>query len=260
MKPGTALITGASGGIGLALAERFAADGHNVVLVARNQSKLEHIANKLHDQHGVATLAVAADLSDLETPEAIIRELTDKHITVDFLVNNAGFGGYGPFVATDKEDELGMIDVNVRALTELTKLVLPDMFARQHGRILNVASTAAFQSGPLMAVYFATKAYVLSFSEALQEELRGSGVTVTCLAPGPTATGFEARATEGKSGLFGRDVMSVDRVAGVGYRALHRGRTLVIPGARNRLTSFMIRFLPRQTVTHFVHRFMAPDR
>ena len=179
----TALITGASSGIGLDLARLFAKDGHDVVLVARSEGKLREIAAELERDFGMTAHVIVADLAKPDAPQTLVAQLP---VDVDVLVNNAGFGVLGPFVETDLAKELEMIQVNVVALTHLTKLLLPPMVARRRGRVLNVASTAAFQPGPLMAVYYATKAYVLSFSEAIADELRDSGVTVTALCPGPT--------------------------------------------------------------------------
>ncbi|SFD52320.1 hypothetical protein SAMN05428981_101758 [Bacillus sp. OV194] len=181
--------------------------------------------------------------------EALFQELQQQQITVDFLVNNAGYGLFGEFTETDLQDELSMIDINIKALTTLTKLFLPGMKERENGKILNVASTAAFQLGPLMAVYLATKAYVLSFSEALENEMKGMGVTVTALCPGPTKTGIESRANLGQSKLFKSGVMEVERVANIGYEGLMKGKSIVIPGFKNRLLANSIRFIPRKWVT-----------
>ena len=198
----TALITGASSGIGLELANLFARDGNDLVLVARSEGKLRQIASRLEGEFGIATRVLAADLAKPHAAQELVMTLNVHKVTIDALVNNAGFGLAGPFVATDLDKELEMIQVNIVALTELTKLLLPGMVTRRSGRILNLASTAAFQPGPLMAVYYATKAYVLSFSEAIADELRDSGVTVTALCPGPTDTGFAAVASLESSRLF----------------------------------------------------------
>src|SRR5918995_1521947 len=199
----TALGTGASGGIGEELARLFAADGHDLVLVARSRDKLERLANELGLKHGVAG-------------------------RVDALVNNAGFGSYGPFAETDLQQELGLLQVNVVALTHLTKLFLPAMIEREGGYVMNVASTAAFQPGPLMAVYYASKAYVLHFSEALSNETEGTNVVVSALCPGPTETGFVAAAGMEQSKLFERGAMTASAVAVEGYRGLFAGRPVVI--------------------------------
>ena len=243
----TALITGASSGIGADLARLFARDGYNLVLVARREAKLREL--------GVAATVIAADLTDPAAPRRIAGELRAKSIDVDVLVNNAGVGLTGAFAETDLRKELEMIQVNIVALTELTKLLLPGMVARRRGRILNVASTAAFQPGPLMAVYYATKAYVLSFSEAIAEELRETGVTVTALCPGPTETGFADAANVGATRLFTmtRPATSAD-VARAGYEAMQRGRRVVIPGAKNKLLAQSVRVSPRRLVTTIVRK------
>src|SRR6266446_5779728 len=224
----TALITGASSGIGLELARLFARDGHDLVLVARGAAKLEQLAAELRGQHNVVVRPLAKDLSQPAAPQEVVAELQAASVNVTVLVNNAGFGSYGFFHETDLANDLQMIQVNVTALTALTKLFLKDMTLARRGRILNVASTAAFQPGPLMAVYYATKAYVLSFSEGIANELKGSGVTVTCLCPGPTTTGFEERANLRQSRLFRGPVLDAKTVALAGYRACMRGKTLVI--------------------------------
>jgi short-subunit dehydrogenase len=186
----TALVTGASSGIGLDLAKRFAAEGYDVALVARSEGKLKEVAAALEAEHKVRAHVVTADLAKAGAADALVAALDARGIDVDVLVNNAGYASYGAFAETDLADELAMIQVNVVVLTHLTKLLVRKMVAKRSGRVLNVASTAAFQPGPLMAVYYATKAYVLSFSEAIAEELRDTGVTVTALCPGPTRTAF----------------------------------------------------------------------
>ncbi|HSP78304.1 MAG TPA: SDR family oxidoreductase [Myxococcaceae bacterium] len=251
----TALITGASSGIGLDFARLFAEGGYDVVLVARGQERLEALAKELGSQYGVGALALPADLSDPEAPGRLMERLRAEGRQVDVLVNNAGFASYGAFAGTELEEELRMIQVNITALTALTKAVLPGMLERKEGRILNVASTAAFQPGPLMAVYYATKAYVLSFSEALAEETRGTGVTVTCLCPGPTKTGFQSRAKMEESKLVnGKEMMDSLTVARAGYEGLHRGQAVVIPGMMNKLLAQSVRLMPRGAVTRLVHQ------
>jgi hypothetical protein len=251
----TALITGASSGIGLDFARLFAEGGYDVVLVARTESKLKALADELGTKHGVRALAVAADLADPAAPGRLMERLKAEGMQVDVLVNNAGYAGYGAFAETDAKMELDMIQVNIVALTALTKALLPGMLARKSGRILNVASTAAFQPGPLMAVYYATKAYVLSFSEALANETQGTGVTITCLCPGPTKTGFQERAKMEESKLVkGKDIMDSLTVARAGYEGLHEGRAVVIPGFMNKVLVQSVRFLPRSTITNIVRK------
>ena len=243
----TALITGASSGIGRELAGLFAQDGHALILVARNTEKLSQLAEELRKTHRIHTEIISQDLSTTASAQKIFEQLKEKEITVEFLVNNAGFGVYGQFRSTDIRRELDMIQVHVAALTHLTKLFLPAMLKQQFGRILNVASTAAFVPGPLEAVYFASKAYVLSLSLALSEELKHTHVTVTALCPGPTTTDFVRRAGIGKTRLFrsGSHVMSAEKVAKIGYRAMQKAKPVVIPGAFNKLQIFSTRFAPR---------------
>lgn len=250
----TVLITGASSGIGREFARIFAAHGYNLVLVARGRGKLQELADEFSEQHKVAVKMVAKDLSGHSSPRELFDELKKDGVQVDVLVNNAGFATYGFFKDTDLASELQEMQLNMVALTHLTKLFLPGMLAKGAGKILNVASTAAFQPGPLMAVYYATKAYVLSFSEALANELEGTGLTVTALCPGPTRTGFSERAEMGQSRLFRGRIMDARQVARVGYNALMKGKTVVIPGFKNRLFAFAVRLLPRKLVADFVRR------
>ncbi|MBV8858718.1 MAG: SDR family oxidoreductase [Acidobacteria bacterium] len=248
----TALVTGASGGIGEELARLFAADGHDLVLVARSRDKLARLSEELAGKHGVEAHALAADLARPEAPREIFEELSAGGVNVDALVNNAGVGSYGLFAETDLQSELDLLQLNVVALTHLSKLFLPGMIARRRGYLLNVASTAAFQPGPLMAVYYASKAYVLSLSEALANECGGTGVVVSALCPGPTETGFVAAAGMGDSKLFDRAVMDARTVAVEGYRGLLAGKTVVIPGFRNNLLARSIGLFPRNLVTKVV--------
>jgi hypothetical protein len=250
----TALVTGASGGIGEELARLFAADGHDLVLVARSRDRLARLSEELAGKHGVAARVLAADLARPEAPREIFEELAAGGVSVDALVNNAGFGSYGLFAETDLKSELDLLRVNVVALTHLSKLFLPGMIARRRGYVMQVASTAAFQPGPLMAVYYASKAYVLSFSEALSNECEGTGVVVSALCPGPTETGFVAAAGMGDSKLFDRAVMDARTVAVEGYRGMLAGKTVVIPGLRNNLLARSIGFFPRSLVTRVVRR------
>jgi len=245
----TVLITGASGGIGNELAKLFARDHHNLILVARSADRLTQVANELQ-ANGVTVKAVALDLSQPLAPKFLFDQLQCENIAVDILINNAGFGAFGEFATMPDEQIFGQINLNIIALTQLTKLFLPAMVQRRSGRIMNVASTAGFQPGPLMAVYYATKAYVISFSEAIANELANSGVTVTCFCPGATHTGFATRAGNDKSRLFKQlGAMSAERVALDGYRAVMEGRTLAISGAQNWLVAQSTRFGPRKLVT-----------
>jgi short-subunit dehydrogenase len=245
----TVLITGASGGIGYELAKLFARDRHNLILVARSADKLALVATGLQ-AHGVTVKTIALDLSAPPAPKFLFDQLQREGITVDIFINNAGYGVFGEFAQMPEEEILGQIDLNIRALTELTRLFLPAMVQRRSGRIMNVASTAAFQAGPLLAVYYATKAYVLSFSEAIANELAHSGVTVTCFCPGATHTDFAKRAGVENSRIFKTfGAMSADKVALDGYRAVMEGRTLAISGTHNWLVAQSTRFAPRKLVT-----------
>ena len=245
----TALITGASGGIGYELAKLFARDRHNLVLVARSADKLTAVANEL-EAVGVNVKTIALDLGTAPAPKFVFDQVQREGIAIDILINNAGFGAFGEFAKMREEEILGQIQLNVIALTELTRLFLPPMIARGSGRVMNVASTAGFQPGPLMAVYYATKAYVISFSEAIANEVQHSGVTVTCFCPGATHTGFAKRARNDKSRLFQQlGAMRVEKVALDGYRAVMEGRTLVISGAHNWLGAQSNRFAPRKMIT-----------
>jgi short-subunit dehydrogenase len=245
-----ALVTGASRGIGAELARVLARHGHELVLLARSSAELEALSVALHSTYNVHAEILPADLSDPETPSRVFESLAQRGIAVDVLINNAGFGLAGRFDRTDVERDLDMIQVNVAALTALTRLFLPGMIDRGHGRVMNVASTAAFQPGPFNAVYYATKAFVLSFSVAIAEELRETGVTITALCPGPTRTAFATVANMKHSRRFNSSLtMSADRVADYGYRAMLLGKRVAIPGVLNRLVAFSNRLAPRTLVT-----------
>ena len=246
----TALITGASGGIGYELSKLFAKDHRNLVLVARSGPRLAQVADELQRQFGVAVKTVALDLAAPAAPQSLYDQLQREGIAVDILINNAGYGKFGEFAEVPLEDSQGQIQLNLTALTDLTKLFLGPMLERRSGKIMNVASTAGFQPGPLMAVYYATKAYVISFSEALANELAHKGITVTCLCPGATETGFAGRAGNDQSRLFKKlRPMDAKTVARAGYQGLLKGKTLVIPGFRNWLVVESVRVSPRKLVT-----------
>jgi len=245
----TALITGASSGIGLELAKLFARDRHQLILVARESDRLRTTAVELQKISGIAPRLLPYDLADPKSPSAIRDEIGDTPI--DFLINNAGFGLGGHFSQTDRATELEMIQVNVTSLVDLTKLLLPAMVARRSGRIMNVASTAAFQPGPLMAIYYASKAFVLSFSEAVAEELTGSGVSVTALCPGPTASDFQRRAgIENVKLVKNKSIgmMTSAEVADIGYRGMMEGKVIVIPGFLNKMGVQSLRLGPRAII------------
>ncbi|MGO8746189.1 MAG: SDR family NAD(P)-dependent oxidoreductase [Thermoguttaceae bacterium] len=260
MSAETALITGASSGIGLELAKLFAADKSNLVLVARSKEKLDQLADELRRAHGIEIRVLPRDLADPAAPQAIFDELAANGVQVDVLVNNAGFGASGPFADIPFQRQLEMIQVNVTTLTHLTRLFLPAMIERRRGGILNVGSTASFQPGPMMAVYCATKAFVLSFTEALAEEVVGAAVTVTCLAPGATETGFAATAGMSKSFLFRSGAMDVRTVARAGYRGFRAGKVLVVPGVKNTLTIFSLRLAPRAVVRRIAKWMLESDQ
>lgn len=244
-----ALITGASSGIGRDLAHLFAADRYNLILVARSGDKLGQLAAELQAKYRVGAVALPIDLAEPAAADEIFHLLEEQGMPVDILVNNAGFGTHVRFARADPAEQLQMLQVNVLALTHLTRLFLPGMLRAKRGRILNVASTAAFQPGPFMAVYYASKAYVLSFSEAVAAELEGSGVTVTALCPGPTTTGFQQRAGIENAALLRANMMTSRDVARIGYRGLMRGQRVVIPGAANKLLAFATRLAPRRLAT-----------
>ena len=244
-----ALITGASMGIGKELAKVFAADGRDVVLVARSEDKLQALGQELESAHGITAHVVPADLTDPAAPASIFAALESKGVELDYLVNNAGFGASGAFAELSLEWQLEMVQVNVNALMALSHMALQGMIARGKGRILNIASTAGFQPGPGMAVYFATKSFVLLFSEAVADEVRNTGVTVTAHCPGATATPFTDTAGNGSSLLFKLGAAPADKVARHAYRSMMKGKAVAIEGLMNWLTAFSVRFSPRALAT-----------
>jgi short-subunit dehydrogenase len=254
----TVLITGASGGIGEEFAKLFASKGCDLFLAARSGDKLARLADSLRDQHKIQVETLAIDLSAAGAASRLTAFLEEKKIAVGVLINNAGYGTFGPFAESDWEAELGQIQLNVTTLTHLTRLLLPAMVKKGKGRILNVASTAAFQPGPMMAVYYATKAYVVSFSEALANELKGTGVTVSCLCPGPTSTGFNERAKLGNGGLLSKKsvMMEAADVARRGYQGLMKGKRLIIPGLLNKVLAHSTRLGTRGLSASIVRRIM----
>jgi len=256
----SALITGASGGIGVELARLFARDGYDLVLVAPDQDKLARLAEQLDRDHSIAVRTLPKDLSNPEAPAQIHAELAAASVRVDVLVNNAGFGLAGRFAELGIEGTLQMMQLNMVALTHLTRLFLDDMLARGDGKILNLGSITGFMPGPFWSVYCATKAYVNSFSEALANEVAGSGVTVTVLCPGPTATGFAARGGMGESRAYRGATLDAGAVARLGYRGLMRGQTVVVPGWRNRLIAVAVRVTPRRAVAGITRRLYEPNR
>jgi short-subunit dehydrogenase len=250
-----AVITGASTGIGRDLSYLCAEAGYDLVIIARNESQLEELAAAIRSRTGRSVSVLPKDLARVTATAEILQAIEPVLRDVEILINNAAVGLFGFFAELDAEQQMQMLRLNVDALTHLTRLLLPSMIARGRGRILNVASTAAFQPGPLMAVYYASKAYVLSLSEALHNELRGRGVSVTALCPGPTATEFQRRAGMGRSLMFRTgNVMDSGAVARAGFSAMMRGKPLVIPGLLNRLVAFSTRLAPRQVTAAIARR------
>jgi hypothetical protein len=258
MSKGTALVTGASGGIGRDFALKLAGEGYDVVLAARSTGKLEDVAKEV-EKHGVRGIVVESDLSRPDAPVALFDAVRNQGLKIDVLINNAGFATYGRFDTLEIDQELAMINLNVTALVHLTRLFLPEMVARGHGRIVNVASTAAFQPGPLMANYYASKAYVLYFSEAIANELKDTGVTVTALCPVPTASGFQERAGMEGVKLVKSGLMSSQDVVNIGYTAMEKGKPVVIPGFKNKLLAQSSRFVPRKTTVKIVRNMQEKD-
>jgi len=255
MNPEQVLITGASSGIGLELAKCFAAEGSRLVLTARNTVALQTLADELRSAHHTESIIITADLSSSGAPKNIFTELQGRGIAVDVLVNNAGFGAWGLFADVPLQGQLEMLQVNINALIELSGLFLPGMLQRRRGGIMNVASVAGFLPGPGMAVYYATKACVLSFTEALAEELRGTNVTVTALCPGPTATNFGRVAKADKARMIRQARTSAEEVARCGLNAFRERRTVVVSGWQNRFLTLLIRLFPRSAVRKLAGKF-----
>ena len=238
-----ALVTGASAGLGIEFARQLSKRGHHLVLAARRKDRLESLAQELGNAR-----ALAIDLSDSRSATTVIEDVEAHGESIDILVNNAGFGLIGKFAERDPARERQMIDLNVSSLVDLCRAASPQMIARESGAILNVASTAAFQPGPNMAIYYATKAFVLSFTEAIHEELKPKGIKVSCLCPGPTRTEFGDVAGFGGNGLFDRVAMNPQKVVKEGLEGLDRNRAVVVPGWINRLGAFSTWLAPRSTV------------
>lgn len=251
------VVTGASSGIGAELARVFAEGGRALVLVARRRERLEQLAADLRSRHGVAVEVIAADLEDPDAPQSLVRAIAERGIAIDTLVNNAGFGLRGRFADQSYDGLVGMVELNVVAVTKLCRLVLPGLIAARRGGVINVASTAAYQAGPNLALYYATKAFVLSLSEALHEEAKGHGVKVTALCPGPTTTEFADRANMAGLRLFKVGAMSASEVARLGVKGYEAGRAVVIPGFANRLGSIGAQLLPRVITRRIAGRIQA---
>ena len=253
------LITGASVGIGAAMADVCAEHGHDLILVARRRDKLEARAADLERRFRVKVASVSEDLADPQGPRRVFDAVAAQGLDVEHLINNAGVGLYGKFASTDLDAELKMIQLNAASVVELTKRFLPAMVQRRSGRILNVASTAAFVPGPWMSIYYATKAFVLSFSEAIDYELKPIGITVTTLCPGPTESEFKVRAGSQRSRLFEAFLMDAPTVARAGYEGMMNGKTVVIPGMRNKLIPVAARVIPRSMIATMSHRAARPS-
>jgi len=251
----TALITGASNGIGLEIARVHASKGGNLVLVARNTTRLDEIKAELESNFKIQVYTIGKDLSTTNSAQEVYEEISSRNIQIDYLINNAGFGDFGMFVDGDWSKQLQMINLNITTLTLFTKLYLNDMVKRGNGKIMNVASTAAFQSGPIMAIYFATKAYVLSFSEAVDNEVREHGVTVTTLCPGATESGFQTAAAMEESNLVkGKKLPTSKEVAEYGYASMIKGKTVAIHGLMNNILTNSVRFTPRKLVVKIMRK------
>ena len=250
-----ALVTGSSGGIGYEFAKLLAQDKHDLVLVARSSDKLNDIKKDFEQQYNIKVLVLPIDLSLPQSPEKIFDELNSKDICVKILINNAGSGKWGPYSKLRWENERQMLQLNMISLAHLTKLFLNGMIERKSGKIVNVASTAAFQPGPLMAVYYATKAFVLSYSESIANELRGTGITVTVLCPGFTETGFQKAAGISRTFIFrNRKIPTAEDVAKYGYMAMQKGKSVAIYSFFNRFVVFCVRLLPRSVVANIVRK------
>jgi short-subunit dehydrogenase len=249
---GYALITGASAGIGLEFAKVFAENGHDLILVARSEDKLEELADNLRKTYPVKVKVISKDLTQISDREGLLQAIAKEDIFVEVLVNNAGFGLSGAFSEQPANRQLEMIELNIGALTHLSRLFLPPMLERKQGFILNVASTAAFVPGPLMAIYYASKAYVLSFTSALACELEGQGITVSALCPGPTRSEFQKVAHLESSKLFEKNVMEAKEVAEFGYRELLKGKLIAIPGIKNKFLASTSAFAPQKLLAKTV--------
>jgi uncharacterized protein len=251
----TALVTGASGGIGLELARLFAKDEYNLILTARSKNRLEDLVEVFKLEYKIRVESIPKDLAKPGSAQELFEEIQSRETSIDILVNNAGFGTLTSFADSDPENTLEMIQLNIISLTQLTRLYLPSMIQRNSGKIMNVASTAAYLPGPYMAVYYATKAYVLSLSEAINEELHGTGVNVTAFCPGPTISGFMARAGMERTRFAQRMAfMDSKTVAEIGYKGLLENKRVIIPGTINKLGALASRLLPHKTLMQFIKR------
>ncbi|MGG7059596.1 SDR family NAD(P)-dependent oxidoreductase [Clostridium nigeriense] len=238
------LITGATTGIGYELARLYAKDENNLILVARDEEKLKEVKDEL-EFYNIKVYTIALDLSEDNSCEKVLDFVNKKNLSVDILINNAGMGSFGYLSEIEVEKELKLIDVNIRALTELTKMFLPSMIEHGEGSIMNVASTAAFCAGPKMATYYASKSYVLNFTEALYEELKGSEIKVSCLCPGPVKTNFQEKSGIRKSEAAKKALMTPKEVAKIAYKDFKNGKLIIIPGFKNKLIITLNKLIPR---------------
>lgn len=259
MSQETVLVTGASSGIGWELAKLFAADGSELILVARSEEKLNGLAQELKEKHGTTSHVIPLDLSVPGSAMELVEKIREAGLQVDVLVNNAGFGQMGLFEKIPLERHTNMCELNMVTLTHLTWVYLKEMKERNSGAILNIGSTAAYQPGPNSAVYYATKAYVLSFSEALSAELWGTNVSVTCLCPGPTKTGFGDDSDMGKLPMFRHNLMNVSDVAAAGYRGVRKKKRVVMPGLMNNLLAFSTRITAKPVLLWILKRMQPVD-
>ncbi|MBE6053389.1 MAG: SDR family oxidoreductase [Clostridium sartagoforme] len=238
------LITGATTGIGYELAKLYAKDKNNLILVARNEERLKEVKDEL-SLYNINVYIIAVDLSVDNSCEKILEFVNKNNLSVDILINNAGLGSFGFLSEIEMEKELKLIDVNIKSLTELTKIFLPIMIGHGEGAIMNVASTAAFCAGPKMATYYASKAYVLNFTEALYEELKESNIKISCLCPGPVKTSFQEKSGIRKRASAKNALMTPKEVAEVAYKSFKRGKLIIIPGFKNKIIVFLNKFIPR---------------
>jgi len=248
------LIPGASGGIGKELAEICAVNGQKLILCARNIERLEEIKKELEEKYKAQVFIIKSDLAQANSASLLFKEIKSKGLSVNILINNAGFGDFGFFEKCDLKIQLEMIQLNITSLTELTRLILPNMVEQKYGRIMNVASVAAFQPGPLMSVYFATKAFVLHFSEAIANELKGTGVTVTTLCPGPTKTNFDKAANVTNTALFSGKLPGPKEVAEFGFKKMMKGKIVAIHGFKNKVLVFAGKITPRRLVVNMTRK------
>lgn len=244
------LITGATSGIGLELSKVFGKNGHNLFITGRNEEKLKEIRNDLPKD--IEIIALKGDLKNQDFIDSIKEKCKRENIFIEFLVNNAGVGSFGEFYNVDKDVDLAMIDINTRALTHLTKLFLPDMIKKNSGGVMNLCSTAAFSPGPYMAVYYATKAYVLSFTEGLKEEVSGKNIKISAVCPGPTKTAFQSTAKVKKAEFAKKALMEPEKVAEISYKEFMKGKTVIIPGLNNKLLVLGSKILPRKCLSKII--------